>query len=89
MYCKECGAKIEDENFCNECGANLKTSTPNPKEVSISEKNQLRKLTSWESILLLFLIPGILYFLSPILAGITFVLGIIVILYNDNQTRAG
>ncbi|MBZ2166639.1 zinc ribbon domain-containing protein [Methanobacterium spitsbergense] len=32
MYCKECGAKIEDGKFCSECGANLKPVPPKQKE---------------------------------------------------------
>ena len=36
MYCKECGAKIEDGKFCSECGANLKTVTPKQKKGPVS-----------------------------------------------------
>ena len=36
MYCKECGAKIEDGKFCSECGANLKPVPPKQKEGPIS-----------------------------------------------------
>ena len=36
MYCKECGAKIEDGKFCSECGTNLKSATPKQKEGPIS-----------------------------------------------------
>lgn len=37
MFCKECGAEIEDSKFCSECGANLKPVTPKQKEGSITE----------------------------------------------------
>jgi uncharacterized membrane protein YvbJ len=36
MYCKECGAKIEDGNFCSECGTHLKSTTSKQKEGPIS-----------------------------------------------------
>ena len=36
MYCKECGAQIEDGKFCSECGTSLKSTTPDQKEGPIS-----------------------------------------------------
>ena len=36
MYCKECGAKIEDGKFCSECGANLKPVIPEQNEGPVS-----------------------------------------------------
>lgn len=36
MYCKECGAKIEDGKFCSECGTSLKPVNPKQEEGPIS-----------------------------------------------------
>ena len=36
MYCKECGAKIEDGKFCSECGTSLKSANSKQKEGPIS-----------------------------------------------------
>ena len=37
MYCKECGAKIDEGNYCSECGTNLKKVTLKPEEEPITE----------------------------------------------------
>lgn len=39
MYCKECGAEIEDGNFCKECGTKIEfKEMPHPEDSDLIHK---------------------------------------------------
>ena len=40
MYCKECGAKIEDGNFCKECDTPIEPSTQKNQNYEDSDENK-------------------------------------------------
>lgn len=83
MYCKKCGAQIEDGKFCSECGITL-DSIKNKK----ASVNETKKLKDWESIALLILIPGVLYyFLGGLFAVAGLIIAVIYVLHNDRQSK--
>ena len=85
MYCKECGAEIEDGKFCSECGTSI-----NSTKKKGSEKKETTKLKDWESAALLILIPVVFYLLLGILFAVAgLIIAVIYILYNDHQSKGG
>ena len=83
MYCKECGAKIEDGKFCSECGTNINST----KQI---EGSKTKKLNDWESVALLLILPFILYIVGFwYLATLAFIIAVIYVLYNDHQSKSG
>ncbi|MBZ2166638.1 zinc ribbon domain-containing protein [Methanobacterium spitsbergense] len=86
MYCKECGAEIENGKFCSECG----TSINSTKKKEGSEKKTTKKLKVWESVALLILLPLALYWILGILFAVAgLIIAVIYILYNDHQSKGG
>lgn len=84
MYCKECGAEIQDGKFCSECGTSINSIKKG------SEKNETKKLKDWESAALLILIPVVFYWLLGILFAVAgLIIAVIYILYNDHQSKGG
>lgn len=76
MYCKECGAEIEDGKFCKECGAkieilNEKINTP-ITEVQKNEENQLEDPTKYENISSLGFAGTLIFLPLAIIIGIYF-----------------
>lgn len=70
MYCKECGAEIEDGKFCSECGSQIKVTY----ETKIIN-NPKPKIRTQEMILLIlaiiFIFPLGYHMLSAMAAKIT------------------
>ena len=84
MYCKECGAEIEEGDYCSECG--IKISSTNKKKDL--KKKDTKKLKDWESVALLILIPVAFYwFLGILFAVAGLIIAVIYILYNDHQSK--